>query len=157
MSIGTTVVTVVLCVAIYFIAQKVEGYDNVDYLNMHINQYNYDLDNYMNGDISKQNQKPYRFVRPQDTKTVMTNKKKLPHIVDNSEGMIEDLKTMRDNRKDVEYDNRLDHMVQNFDFTPDNLRYLNYNKNNSKQYENLVMNDMDENVNLVGGYLEDRQ
>jgi hypothetical protein len=129
-----------------YVSSKMEKFENIDYVNLLINQYNAKLNKTM---TDSEKSLKSGFVRPHEANSSESSKK--PHLtkISNiSNDQIKDLQTGKDNRARDNYTKELSELDHSqFQFNDDNLRYLNYDKlKDPKNFEH--------NMNLVEPNLE---
>lgn len=135
---NVSLVATLLIFVLHFITKKLESFESVDYVNMYVNEYNYDLDKVIQK--KKASHEKIGFARPQKIPSPKYVGPEVPDIENISRHQSSEApskvpgeRVFRAQCKNVDTDD--------FKFNQDNLRYLNYNPQKMKQFEGEVYAD----------------
>lgn len=135
---NVSLVATLLIFVLHYVTKRMESFESVDYVNMYVNQYNYDLDRVVQK--KKASHEKLGFARPQQVQNPKSVGPMVPEVDNISRHQQRDEvssapgdRVFRAQCKNVETDD--------FKFNKDNLRYLNYNPQNMQNYEEMVYDD----------------
>ncbi len=134
---SVSLVATVLIFSLHYITRHFEGFEPVDYTNLLINEYNYNLDKVVNKKKANHNVR-VEFKRPQEEVVVEDTNPEMPEINNiNSKVPVRKL-----NKKQKQGNACCQkHLDDDFEFNQDSLRYLNYNGNKIQKFEQAVYAD----------------
>jgi len=135
---NVSLVATLLIFVLHFVTKKLESFESVDYVNMYVNEYNYDLDRVIQK--KKAPMQKIGFARPQQVENARETGPSVPEVENVSRSQSREApskvpseRVFRAACKNVDTDD--------FKFNKDNLRYLNYNPQKMHNFEEAVYDD----------------
>jgi len=138
--INVSIVAAILVFVFSYLTKKYENFEPTDYVNLLVNELNYDLDRVV--------QKPFtgphnlKFQKPQNVPNTPSKLPGMPKIENISHAQFSDAPSQAPKDYTYPHSHKVkEYEVDQFQFTPDNLRYLHYNPNKLVKYQQGVYED----------------
>lgn len=139
--INTALVSAIVVFVLSHIVGKNENFENNDYVTLMVNEYNYDLDRMVNKTKANHNNK-IGFTKPHQIVSVPNNNPSLQSVDNISTTQIKNPNNVQTTHAPKKELTNVQTQVKNdFEFNPDNLRYLNYDPKKMMEFQDMVYAD----------------